>query len=141
MMKIRCIPPTAAEKTNKKNQKGVSPELRKNEYTSLEEFRSQYIGVWAPSEGHWLGLDFSYKGTEYRFQTWPMYKAEATILPDGRTAVYGLYRKNVGKKPSREYSLLEEFATMDDVLLSTCIGEKPFSEVIMDDDTELLGQD
>ena len=43
--------------------------MRKNEYTSLDDFRSQYIGVWAPSEGHWLGLDFSYKGNEYRFQT------------------------------------------------------------------------
>ncbi len=115
--------------------------MRKNEYVSLDEFRSQYIGVWAPSEGHWLGLDFSYKGNEYRFQTGSMYAAENTILPDGRTAVYGLYHKNNGVKSSQAYDLLAEFATMDDVLVSTCIDGRPFDEVIMDDDTELLGQD
>ena len=115
--------------------------MRKNEYVSLDEFRSQYIGVWAPSEGHWLGLDFSYKGNEYRFQTGPMYAADYTILPDGRTAVYGLYYKNNDGKAVEEYDLLAEFATIEDVLISTCIEGRPFAEVIMDDDTELLGQD
>lgn len=115
--------------------------MRKNEYASLDDFRSQYIGVWAPSEGHWLGLDFSYKGNEYRFQTGSMYAEEDTILPNGQTAVYGLYRKNKNGKGSREYCLLSEFATMDDVLISTCIEGRPFAEIIMDDDTELLGQD
>ncbi len=115
--------------------------MRKNEYTSLDDFRSQYIGVWAPSEGHWLGLDFSYKGDEYRFQTGSMYATDDTILPDGRMAVFGLYRKNSDIKANQAYELLAEFATMDDVLISTCIDERPFSEVIMDDGTELLGQD
>ena len=36
--------------------------MRKNEYTSLEEFTSQYVGEWGPSDGHWFGLDFEYKG-------------------------------------------------------------------------------
>lgn len=31
--------------------------MRKNDYTSIEEFTSQYTGIWAPSEGHWYGLD------------------------------------------------------------------------------------
>ena len=31
--------------------------MRKNEYTSLEEFTSQYVGEWGPSDGHWFGLD------------------------------------------------------------------------------------
>lgn len=115
--------------------------MRKNEYVSLDEFCSQYTGFWAPSEGHWLGLDFSYKGNEYRFQTGSMYAAEDTILPDGRTAVYGLYHKNNDIKASQTYDLLREFATMNDVLVSTCIDGRPFAEVIMDDDTELLGQD
>ena len=115
--------------------------MRKNEYVSLDEFRSQYIGVWAPSEGHWFGLDFSYKGNEYRFQTGSMYAAEDTILPDGQTAIYGLYHRNNDVKAHQTYDLLAEFATMDDVLISTCIEGIPFAEVIMDDDTELLGQD
>lgn len=115
--------------------------MRKNEYASLNEFRSQYVGIWGPSEGHWFGLDFSYKGKEYRFHTGAMYATKNTILPDGRSAVYGLYRKNENRKEAKEYVLLAEFATMDDVLASDCIDGRPFAEVIMDDDTELLGQD
>ena len=115
--------------------------MRKNEYGSLDEFRSQYTGVWAPAEGHWLGLDFSYNGNEYRFHTGSMYNTEDTVLPDGQTAVYGLYQKSTEKTAVKEYDLLAEFATIDDVLVSTCIGGRPFAEVIMDDDTILLGQD
>ena len=44
---------------DKTNKKGVSFKMRKNEYNSLNEFLTQYIGEWAPSEGHWFGLDFS----------------------------------------------------------------------------------
>ncbi len=114
--------------------------MRKNEYSSLEEFLSQYIGVWAPSDDHWLGLDFSYNRVEYRFQTGSMYETKDTVLPDGRIATYGLYRKN-DESGARDYILLGEFATMDDVLVSTCIEGKPFAEIIIDADTELLGQD
>lgn len=115
--------------------------MRKNEYKSLNEFRSQYIGVWDPSNGHWLGLDFLYKGNEYRFQTGSMYAGEDTIFPDGRRAIYGIYRKNNDINEDQEYNLLAEFATMDEVLLCTCIDGRAFAEIIMDDATELLGQD
>ena len=47
--------------------------MRKNELKSLEELKSQYIGVWGPSDGQWLGLDFSYNGHEYRLHTGTMY--------------------------------------------------------------------
>ena len=43
--------------------------MRKNEYESLEQFTSQYVGEWNPSGGHWFGLDFMYRGKEYRFHT------------------------------------------------------------------------
>lgn len=52
--------------------------MRKNEFNSLEDFTSQYTGVWAPSEGHWFGLDFSYNGIEYRFNTGSMYEEKKT---------------------------------------------------------------
>ena len=65
--------------------------MRKNEYTSLDQFTSQYTGEWSPSEGHWYGLDFLYKGKEYRFNTGSMFNSENTILKDGREAVFGLY--------------------------------------------------
>ena len=34
-----------------------------------EQFLSQYTGEWSPSDGHWFGLDFGWRGQEYRFQT------------------------------------------------------------------------
>lgn len=114
--------------------------MRKNEYTSIEDFTSRYIGEWAPSEGHWLGLDFMYNGKEYRFHTGSMYETSPSVLPDGREAMFGLYQKS-GGNGSHDYSLLEEFASIDDVLNSTCIEGRPFIEIILDDDTELLGQD
>ena len=35
----------------------------------IDDFKSQYTGEWAPVEGHWYGLNFSYNGTRYRFNT------------------------------------------------------------------------
>ena len=46
--------------------------MRKNEYKSLLEFTNEYVGEWSPSNGHWLGLDFLFNGTEYRLHTGSM---------------------------------------------------------------------
>lgn len=119
--------------------------MRINEYQSLDEFISQYTGIWGPSEGHWLGLDFSFAGNEYRLQTGSMYETNDTILADGRIAVFGLYIKQpvVGlrNQDMPEYVCLGEYADMNDLLSSVVIEGKPFRDVIMDDMTELLGQD
>lgn len=115
--------------------------MRANRYNSIDEFRTQYTGVWNPSENHWLGLDFSYDGVEYRLNTGSMYEKENTVLTDGKEAVFGLYKKNTDTLTGREYVLLKEFASLDDVLNSTCINGICFKQVIMDDKTELLGQD
>ena len=55
--------------------------MRKNDYNSIDEFTSQYTGEWAPSEGHWFGLDFSYNGREYRFNTGSMFNRQSMIEP------------------------------------------------------------
>ena len=115
--------------------------MRKNEFNSLEDFTSQYTGVWAPSEGHWFGLDFSYNGTEYRFNTGSMYEEKNTILPNGKEAMFGIYRKINNPKFKQEYVLLGEFADMNDVLNSTCTDSIAFRDIITNDGTELLGQD
>lgn len=114
--------------------------MRINEYKSLDEFTSQYVGEWAPSNGHWYGLDFSFHGTEYRLHTGSMYNKTDTILPDGREALFGLYKKN-NCNIEHEYVLLGEYADMQGLLESRVIEGVPFSEVIMDDYTKLLGQD
>ncbi len=113
--------------------------MRKNEYSSLNEFMSQYCGIWAPSEEKWFGLDFSWNGRQYRLHTGLMYDNEASTLPDGRTILFGLYEKT--NESDSEYHLIKQFASMDELLASRCIEDRLFSDVIMDDDTELLGQD
>ncbi len=70
-----------------------------------------------------------------------MYEKEDTILPDGRVALFGLYRKDSNPKAKKKYILLEEFADMNGALNSTCIEGVAFKNVIMDDNTEILGQD
>jgi hypothetical protein len=110
-------------------------------YNSLEEFKAQYTGVWDPSDGHWFGLDFIYKGKEYRFNTGSMYSESNTILEDGREASFGLYKKNNASQSGNEYTLLAEFATIEEALSSTCIDGIRFDEIIKDPDTELVGQD
>ena len=49
-----------------------------------EQFLSQYTGEWSPSDGHWFGLDFGWRGQEYRFQTDSMYHPANTVLPQCR---------------------------------------------------------
>ena len=103
----------------------------------LEDFTNQYIGEWNPSDEKWYGLDFSYRGNEYRFRTGTMYANENEVLDDGREVLFSLYLKN----SNDEYTLLKQFATMDEVLDSDVIENTAFKIVIMADDTELLGQD
>ena len=67
---------------------------------------------------------------------------ETGLLSDGREVMFSLYIKKDYLTPDkREYELLGEFASMNELLDSTIIQGKPFKEIIMDDDTELVGQD
>lgn len=71
-----------------------------------------------------------------------MYNKEDTILPDGREAMFYLYEKKLKQEVGeKDYTLLGEFADMADVLKNKCILGIPFEEVIIDENTELLGQD
>ena len=115
--------------------------MRINEYSTLEEFTKEYIGIWNPSEGHWFCLDFKYNGVVYRLNTGSMYQQMNTILPDGREALFGIYQLCDSTDTVCNYKLLEEYADMNALLSSTVIDNRMFSEVIMDDSTEILGKD
>jgi hypothetical protein len=49
--------------------------------------------------------------------------------------------KEIISSDKRDYELLGEYADMQDVLESTVIQGRPFKEIIMDDNIELVGQD
>lgn len=121
--------------------------MRKNEYNSIEEFKSQFIGIWAPSEGHWFGLEFQYKNQEYRLHTGLMYGEEDIWDKNGAEKPFRLYLKTDmidTSFPDAEipkYKMLGEFATMDDLLACQIIDDRAFEEVIMDDETIILAKD
>ena len=115
--------------------------MRINEYNSLKEFTDEYVGEWSPSNGHWFGLDFKYNGVVYRLHTGVMYKKYDTVLEDGRTALFGVYRLPTDKSSPRDYILIGQYADMDDLLDKCFIEGRKFREVIMDDSTEMLGKD
>ena len=117
--------------------------MRTNEFNSLEDFTAQYTGEWAPSEGHWLGLDFSFRNIEYRLQTGSMFESNTDDLS---APLFFLYRKFKSKGHSSadvipDYQLIGSYFDMEELLNCTDIQDIPFKEIIMDDSTELLGQD
>ena len=115
--------------------------MRMNEFRSLEEFTSQYTGEWSPSDGHWFGLEFRYGAHDYRLHTVIMHDGDPKRDSDGREILFGLYAMNPHAGESEQFTRLASFASMDELLCYNGIGNRPFREVIMDDSTEILGQD
>ena len=115
--------------------------MRINEYRSLDEFTSQYIGEWSPSNGHYYGLEFRYRGKDYRLHTWQMHADDPEFTPDGREVLFGLYEMNRKAQGTVRFDRMSSFASMEDLLIFDGIDDRPFSEVIMDDSTQILGQD
>jgi hypothetical protein len=116
--------------------------MRVNEYNTLSEFTNEYIGEWSPAEDHWFGLDFLYKGKEYRLHTGSMYNPECTILPNGKEALFGVYVLDEKiPRANHCYTLIGEYADMNSLLNDCIIEGRNFGEVIMDDSTKILGKD
>ena len=111
------------------------------EFTSIDQFLSQYTGEWGPSDGHWYGLDFSWNGCKYRFHTGAMYESEPLTLPDGRDADFGVYRKLDNPVGGHEYELIGKYATTAEAVKQCIIDGISLAEIIVHPDTELLGQD
>ncbi len=116
--------------------------MRVNEYNSLEDFTYEYDGK-ACGEGHYCGLEFSYKGSIYRLHTGAMFEKEEPILEDGRKGVFCLYKilRNYPGANDEDYVFLGWYADMSDLLKSKVIDNREFREVIMDDSAEMLAKD
>ena len=118
--------------------------MRKNEFDSIEQVKAMYVGVWRPSDGHWFGLDFLYNGQEYRIHTGTMYGDHDNVV-DGVVKQFGLYQKTDlpdEKYPDiNKYDLLFEFSAFEELLTQATIDGESLETIIMEDDTEMLGQD
>lgn len=103
--------------------------MRKNEYQSLDEFYREYCGIHAEEYETYIGLDFKYKGKQYRMCFEPNEK-------------YCIYEVNSALNVSMpNFIILGEFNSLDDLLESKLIDNKLFKEVILDDDTIITGKD
>lgn len=119
-----------------KNQEGVPFKIIKNEFINLTDFTSQYTGEWNPADGHWFGLNFTYKNITYRLNTGNMYANEEDFL-------FGLYIKTEDNdiETNHGYKLLFSCDSMEELLNSTSIDNTCFRDIIINKDIELLGQD
>ena len=59
-----------------------------------------------------------------------------TVLPDGREARFGVY-----KKEGSAYALIGEYATPQEALAQCRIQGMTLGDILEDESTELLGQD
>ena len=124
--------------------------MRKNEYNSLEEFIFEYCkGRESSSENpehrqRFMGIEFSYKGIFYRMCREPIDDGQP---PLSGTEKKGQYNVMIMHCITRGYPVADSFESLgwysdlDDLLNNCIIDEKPFREVIMDDNTEILGKD
>jgi hypothetical protein len=125
--------------------------MRINEYNSLEEFIYEYeSGRSIPSDHlerrKYMGIEFKYNGVYYRMcrEPEPKDEKEIVILPDGRNGKYDvmiLHCERTGYPLSESFELIGWYADLEDVLNNCVLQGKKFREVIMDDGTEILGQD
>ena len=58
-----------------------------------------------------------------------------------REILFGLYAMNLHANEGEQFVRLSSFASMDELLCYTGIGNRPFRDVIMDNSTQILRQD
>ena len=123
--------------------------MRMNEYTNLEEFIYEYeSGRSIPSDNldrqKFMGIEFKYNDVYYRMCREPLDENEKVTLSDGRIGQYDvilLHCEKTGYPQSESYELIGWYADLDDVLENCMIQGRKFKDVIMDEQTEILGKD
>ena len=103
--------------------------MRKNEYNSLSEFVNEYSGKQSEVYETYIGLDFEYKNSKYRM----------CLEPIQKYYLYVVHTSNNSDMP--EFDTIGIFDTLELLLDSTKIDNRPFRDVIMDDSTIITGKD
>lgn len=105
--------------------------MKKNEYNCLDDFLAEYTGKRDPANNQWYGLEFLYKGHYYRLDvSGGQFSLMEIIFAKGETY------------PSiAEYRMIARDQKMTDLLEEIVVAGKKFKEIIIDDETELLGKD
>lgn len=105
--------------------------MRKNEYTELSDFLSEYTGKRDPANNKWYGLEFKYDGLYYRLD----YSSDTILL-------FKLLFENGNRYPApSNYDAIGQYNNMVELLECTICDNKKFKDIIIDESTELLSKD
>ena len=123
--------------------------MRVNEFIELKDFIYEYeSGRSIPADNldrqKFMGIEFKYNDVYYRMCREPLDENEKVIFSDGRTGQYDvilLHCEKTGYPQSESYELIGWYADLDDVLENCMIQGRKFKDVIMDEQTEILGKD
>lgn len=103
--------------------------MRKNEYKTLDDFYKEYCGKHSDDYETYIGIDFEYKNINYRL----------CLEPIGKYYLYRVKKNTSDEMP--DFENIGIFESLDKALESKIIDSKQFREIIMDDDTIILGKD
>lgn len=124
--------------------------MKKNEYDSLDDFIYEYsVGKefsWQNEENRerFMGIEFESMGIYYRMCREPYDKEHTPILSNGKI---GLYHMMIMHCDQYGYPMADRFETIGwydslESLLENCmLAGRPFRDVIIDQNTEILGKD
>ncbi len=117
---------------------------RYGRYTSVEQFKSEFTGVWNPSNNQWTAIDFTYGEKGYRLDTGCIYGTEPKKTMNGEDATFYVYSKrekygwNDDDKNNPLFIFDSCYASIDDVLEKFEIDGKKFKDIILDTDFGIM---
>lgn len=117
--------------------------MRKNEYDTLDEFCREYDEVDYKNQRGFMGIEFTYRDVYYRMCREPIPETDRPILSNGKR---GRYRVVIvhwkdGWFSDFEYELIGWYEDINDLLDNCRLGDMKFKDVIMADETEIIGKD
>ena len=124
--------------------------MRVNEYEALDDFIYEYEQgkefSWQNDEHRerFMGIEFSYKNRFYRMCREPYDEMNTPVLEDGNPALYDvmiIHCEKRGYPRVDRYEVIGWYRNLQDVLDNCIIDARPFKEIIMDDQTAILGKD
>lgn len=122
--------------------------MRKNEYDDLEQFIYEYCSGPAPSDDthgrKYMGIEFEYHKTYYRMCREPLDDAERPVLANNKLGYYNvtiMHCDTMGYPMADYFESIGWYSDIYDLMEHCIIGGKTFKDIIMADDTVILGQD
>lgn len=124
--------------------------MRKNEYNTLDEFIYEYaVGrefSWQNENKRerFQGIEFENSGIYYRMCREAYDEQYSPVLPNGKPGIYNvmiMHCAKCGYPTADKFETIGWYDSLDSLLRECKLGDKYFRDVIMEDDTVILGKD